>query len=187
MRINNWSMAMCMLFFSAGSFAQEKKQLSLEEVMQLAYHNSNDAKVLDSKVKTRQLEYEASKDSQLPEAKLSGTYLMMNSPTVDLKIPVGGGSEAPDIATNRLFLGQLAVNMPLYTGGKIKKQHQIGRRQLEIKRAASHCRKTKSRHTGNAPLHRPLQSATNDPPHCGEHQKNQNNRYSTSKPWKPMV
>ncbi|SMG12473.1 Outer membrane protein TolC [Sphingobacterium psychroaquaticum] len=113
-------MAMCMLFFSAGSFAQEKKQLSLEEVMQLAYHNSNDAKVLDSKVKTRQLEYEASKDSQLPEAKLSGTYLMMNSPTVDLKIPVGGGSEAPDIATNRLFLGQLAVNMPLYTGGKIK-------------------------------------------------------------------
>ena len=109
-----------MLLFSISSYAQEKKHLDLEDVMNLAYHNSSDAKVIDAKVKARQLEYEASKDSQLPEAKLSGSYLFLNSPTVDLKIPIQGGGKTPDIKMNQLFLGQLSVNMPIYTGGKIK-------------------------------------------------------------------
>jgi len=120
MNINNWSIATCMLLFSMNSFAQDKKQLRLEDVMEMAYHNSSDAKVIDSKVKARQLEYEASKDGYLPDAKLSGTYLLLNSPTVDLKIPMEGGGKMPDITMNQLFLGQLSVNMPIYTGGKIK-------------------------------------------------------------------
>ncbi|MFZ4863782.1 TolC family protein [Sphingobacterium sp. Mn56C] len=113
-----WPLTSIMLLLSIGAYAQEKKNLSLEEVMQLAYSNSTDAKVLEAKVKTRQLEYESSKDSRLPEAKLSASYLGLTHPNVDLKIPVAGGSGF-GVTPDQLFIGQVSANMPLYTGGKI--------------------------------------------------------------------
>ncbi|WP_437918145.1 TolC family protein [Sphingobacterium sp. LRF_L2] len=119
MKIKYWSTACLLLSTSVFSFAQEKKHLELEEVIQLAASQSTNAKVLDAQVKTSQLKYEEAKDSRLPESKLSGTYLTMNSPTVDLKIPTGSG-DGLDVSMNQLFIGQLSINMPLYTGGKIK-------------------------------------------------------------------
>ncbi|NGM62303.1 TolC family protein [Sphingobacterium sp. SGG-5] len=123
MKINNWSMTTLLLLFGMSTHAQEKKQLSLDDVMQLAFYHSAQAQALDSKVKTSQLEYEASKGSQLPDAKLTGTYMLMNSPNVNIQLPIGEG-DSMDLATNQLLLGQLSINMPLYTGGKIKNNIQ---------------------------------------------------------------
>lgn len=109
-----------LLLFSVEGYAQQKKEITLKEVLHLAYNKSNSSKVLDSKVKSAELAYESSKNSQLPESKITGTYMLMNSPTVDLKIPLGNGGSAPAISSNQLMIGQFSVNMPLYTGGKIK-------------------------------------------------------------------
>ncbi len=119
MKIKYWSTACLLVTTSLFSYAQEKRHLELEEVIQLATTQSSNAKVLDAQVKTSELKYEEAKDSRLPESKISGTYLAMNSPTIDLKIPTGSG-EGFGISTNQIFLGQLSINMPLYTGGKIK-------------------------------------------------------------------
>lgn len=119
MKIKYWSTACLLLATSVFSFAQEKRHLELEEVIQLAATQSSNAKLLDAQVKSSQLKYEEAKDSRLPESKISGTYLAMNSPSVDIKIPTGSG-DGLGISTNQLFIGQLSINMPLYTGGKIK-------------------------------------------------------------------
>lgn len=119
MRINNWSTAALLLFLSMSGHAQERKNLSLDEVMQLAFSNSNEAKLLEAKVKTKELDYQVTKDIALPESKISGTYMTMNKPDVNLKINSGGDASS-QISTNQLILGQLSVNMPIYTGGKIK-------------------------------------------------------------------
>ncbi len=119
MKIKYWSIVCLLLSTSVLTFGQEKKHLELEEVIQLASSQSTNAKVLDEQAKDSQLKYEEAKDSRLPEAKLSGTYMAMNNPTVNLKIPMGS-EEGPDIASNQLFIGQLSINLPLYTGGKIK-------------------------------------------------------------------
>ncbi len=119
MKIKYWSTTCLLLAASVFSFAQEKRHLELEEVIQLAASQSSNAKLLDAQVKTSQLKYEEAKDSRLPDSKISGTYLAINNPTVDLKMPMGSG-DGLGISTNQLFIGQLSINMPLYTGGKIK-------------------------------------------------------------------
>lgn len=121
MKINNWSISALLLIFSLSVQAQQKKQLTVDEVMQLAFNNSVDAKLLDSKVKAKELEFENSKTNILPEAKVSGSYLAINNPNIDLKIPMGSsGGSGLDISTNQIMYGMLSVNMPIYTGGKIK-------------------------------------------------------------------
>ena len=120
MKINSWSVVALLLMGSMNTYAQETKPLSLEQAMQLAYENSNQSRLFNAKTKSSELAYISSKDNQLPEAKLTGTYMFMNSPSVDLKIPVGEGGGGMEMSSNHLMLGQLSVNMPLYTGGKIK-------------------------------------------------------------------
>src|SRR5690606_18262727 len=44
----------------------------------------------------------------------------MTTPNVNLKLALGDGGSAPDIAANQLWLGQASVSMPIYTGGRIK-------------------------------------------------------------------
>ena len=126
MNIKYWTMASALIMMSSFSVhAQTRKHLEIEEVLHLAFSQSNQAKALDANVHTKQLQYEASKDSYLPETKLSGTYLAMNTPNIDFKINTSSsngneGGGMPDISPNQLMLGQLSINMPLYTGGKIK-------------------------------------------------------------------
>lgn len=127
MKIKHWTFASSIIMSSFSIHAQERKHLDIEEVLHLAFTQSNQAKALDASVQTKQLQYEAAKDNYLPETKLSGTYLALNTPNIDLKINKsssnnggntnGNGSE---IAPNQLMLGQLSVNMPIYAGGKIR-------------------------------------------------------------------
>lgn len=109
-----------LLLSPLGLLAQENKHLSLEEIIHMAANQSVEAKTADTKVLGRQLEVESAKSKQLPDAKLSGQYMAMTTPNVDLKLALGGGGSAPDIAANQLWLGQASVSMPIYTGGKIK-------------------------------------------------------------------
>lgn len=118
MKINNWSISALLLIFSFTSQAQENKLLTLDEVMHMAFSNSVDSKLWNSKVKAKELEYEASKNSILPDAKIAANYLALNNPNVDLKLGSEGGGL--DAKTNQLMIGQFTLNMPIYTGGKIQ-------------------------------------------------------------------
>ncbi|MDM1292985.1 TolC family protein [Sphingobacterium sp. N143] len=109
-----------LLLSPLGLLAQDDRHLTLEEIIHMAANQSIEAKSADTRVLGRQLEIESAKSKQLPDAKLSGQYMAMTTPNVNLKMALGEGGSAPDIAANQLWLGQASVSMPIYTGGKIK-------------------------------------------------------------------
>jgi len=109
-----------LLLSPMGLLAQDNKHMTLEEIIHLAANQSVEAKSADTKIFGRKLEVETAKSKQLPDAKLSGQYMAMTTPNVNLKLALGEGGSAPDIAANQLWLGQASVSMPIYTGGKIK-------------------------------------------------------------------
>lgn len=123
MKIKHWTIASSIIMSSFSIHAQERKHLDIEDVLHLAFTQSNQAKVLDAGVYTKQLQYEAAKDNYLPETKLSGTYLALNNPNADLKAfksSDNNSNNTSQISTNQLLIGQLSVNMPIYAGGKIR-------------------------------------------------------------------
>jgi len=109
-----------LLLSPLGLLAQDNKHLSLEEIIHMAANQSVEAKTADTKILGRQLEVESAKSKQLPDAKLSAQYMAMTTPNVNLKLALGEGGSAPDIAANQLWLGQASVSMPIYAGGRIK-------------------------------------------------------------------
>ncbi len=109
-----------LLLSPMGLLAQDNKHMTLEEIIHLAANQSVEAKSTDTKILGRQLEVETAKSKQLPDAKLSVQYMAMTTPNVNLKLALGEGGSAPDIAANQLWLGQASVSMPIYTGGRIK-------------------------------------------------------------------
>jgi len=102
------------------AFAQQSAPLTLQEVIHLAQTQSLEAKASETKITGKKLELEASKNTLLPDAKLSGQYLAMTSPDVKFQIPLSSSSDPMSIKANQLLLGQASVSMPIYTGGKIK-------------------------------------------------------------------
>ncbi|MEN5232310.1 TolC family protein [Sphingobacterium faecium] len=102
------------------AFAQQCAPLTLQEVIHLAQTQSLEAKASETKITGKKLELEASKNTLLPDAKLSGQYLAMTSPDVKFQIPLSSSSDPMSIKANQLLLGQASVSMPIYTGGKIK-------------------------------------------------------------------
>lgn len=119
MNIKIGKLALLLFCLEGTAFAQQSDPLTLQEVIRLAQTQSLEARASETKIKGRKLEQEASKNSLLPEAKLSGQYLAMTSPDVKMQMPVSS-SDLMDIKANQLLLGQASVSMPIYTGGKIK-------------------------------------------------------------------
>lgn len=120
MHIKIGKLALLLFCLQGSVFAQQNGPLTLQEVIHLAQTQSLEAKATETKIRGRKLELEASKNSLLPDAKLSGQYLAMTSPDVKLQIPLSSSSDPMDIKANQLLLGQASISMPIYTGGKIK-------------------------------------------------------------------
>lgn len=64
-------------------------------------------------------------EGKLPQLSASGSYLYLNSPTVDLKIKTnnntgGGTGEASTAKINQLMYATVNASLPIYTGGKIR-------------------------------------------------------------------
>jgi len=78
-----------LLLSPMGLLAQDNKHMTLEEIIHLAANQSVEAKSTDTKILGRQLEVETAKSKQLPDAKLSGQYMAMTTPNVNLKLALG--------------------------------------------------------------------------------------------------
>lgn len=115
------------------TFAQDK-QLSIQQAIELATNQSKQAKAADTKVTGKMLELAVSKNSQLPDAKISGQFGLLSSPDVNLRIPLGNEGSPMQINANQLMLGQVNISVPLYAGGKIKNGIHIAESSVEAER-----------------------------------------------------
>ncbi len=78
--------------------AQEKRLLSLEEAVKLGIENSKNLKIDQAKIEESTANLLEAKNRQLPELKVSGSYLYLPiKPNIDMKIAGVSGSGGPDV------------------------------------------------------------------------------------------
>jgi outer membrane protein len=104
---------------------QEKKVLSLNDAVQIAFSKSDESKLADSRVNTKSFEMQATKMNQYPDFKISGQYQRLANADINLISTQEASSTADEQATaspkvNQLILGQANLIMPLFAGFKIR-------------------------------------------------------------------
>jgi outer membrane protein TolC len=103
--------------------AQDKKVLTLDEAINLGIANSKQLKSSQGKIEEATAALKEAVERRLPEAKVSGSYIRLNTANIDLKTKNnnnggGGTTESPKIS--QAMYGLLNLSLPIYTGGKIR-------------------------------------------------------------------
>ncbi|MBW8685923.1 TolC family protein [Chitinophaga rhizophila] len=127
-----WSLAVCaILAIPYTSFAQDKKSLSLKEAISLSIQNSKELKLSKTKIDAALATVKTANNAQLPDVSVSGSYLRINEPNVDLKLKLGGdstgsgGGSSPKV--NSLAYAMATVSVPVFSGFIIQSQKESAR------------------------------------------------------------
>ena len=108
---------------TASMKAQQIKQLTLDEAVNLALQNSDASKIADTKVASAEGQLNVTKNLQYPEVDLSGQYRYLTGADVKLNTQTsdsGSGEQTAQPKVNSLMLGQANVSMPIFSGFKLK-------------------------------------------------------------------
>ncbi len=101
----------------------QKVELSLTEALRLSLQNNKQLKLSAAKIEEAKANYHEAWNNHLPDFKVSGSYLRVNSPTVDLKVKLGSGSQGGSTSSIKVEQAAYAlanVSMPLFSGFRIK-------------------------------------------------------------------
>ncbi len=106
-------------------FAQKTKNLSLDEAIQLSIKNSKQLKLSKARIDEAVANYHEAWNNHLPDVKISGAYMRINNPNVDLKVKLGGGSSdtskhTSSIKVDQAMYGIANASLPLFSGFRIK-------------------------------------------------------------------
>jgi outer membrane protein TolC len=108
------------LFIGISSIeAQEKKSLTLDEAIHLAWEKSNEVNLAKTKVVTKKYELQSAKNSRYPDLKVSGQYQRLANASIDFKLNKASNSD-PLPVVDQLMIGQLNASLPLFAGFKIQ-------------------------------------------------------------------
>ena len=99
--------------------AQQKKSLTLDEAVNMAWKNSNEVSLANAKVATKKYELQSTKNSQYPDLKASGQYQRLTKASIDLKINKSATSTPPPVV-DQLIIGQVNASVPVFAGFKIQ-------------------------------------------------------------------
>lgn len=108
-------------------FAQKTKSLSLDEAIQLSIKNSKQLKLSKAKADEAVANYHDAWNNHLPDVKVTGAYLRINNPNVDLKVKLGGSSSdtgshagSSSVKVDQAAYGLVNASLPLFSGFRIK-------------------------------------------------------------------
>ncbi|AKK71429.1 transporter [Chryseobacterium gallinarum] len=141
-RINNSVIALALFIGIANVNAQEKRTLSLDEAVRLGIQNSKNLKIDAAKIEEATADLLEAKNRQLPELKVSGSYMYLPiKPNVDIKLPgVSGGAGGPEI--HQVLYGSANLSVPIYSGGRIKYGIQSAKYLVEAAKLSTENDKT---------------------------------------------
>lgn len=125
--------AFSLLLCISGLKAQETKTLTLDEAVEMGLKNSKYLKIDEAKISQATAELLEAKNRQLPDFKLSGSYVRLGNAKVDLKfLAPGSGNSTP--TPSSALIGQANASLPLYAGGKIRYAIQSANYLVEASR-----------------------------------------------------
>lgn len=103
--------------------AQDKKTLTLNEAIDLSIKNSKQLKLNHAKIDEAIASTKEARERRLPDANISGSYLRVNKPDINLKSNSGGsdstGGSSP-VSVNQVLYGMANVSFNIYSGLKVK-------------------------------------------------------------------
>ncbi|MBA0883646.1 TolC family protein [Flavobacterium undicola] len=108
--------------------AQEKKSLSLDEAIHLAWEKSNEVNLADAKVTTKKYELQSMKNNKYPDLKASAQYQRLTKASINMKSNSSSSdSESDTKAPNvdQLVLGQINATLPIFSGFKLKNSIKV--------------------------------------------------------------
>lgn len=117
-----------LLAFSLPGRAQDGKVLTLKDAIDLSIKNSKQLRLNQTKITSALNAVKDAKARQLPDANISGSYLRVNKPNIDLKSSgdsSGGGSSFADV--NQVAYGMATISVPLFSGFKIQAAKESAR------------------------------------------------------------
>ncbi|RYY67157.1 MAG: TolC family protein [Chitinophagaceae bacterium] len=108
------------LLLAVGAGAQQRP-LTLQEAIDLSVKNSKSLKGSEARIAAAQAAVAEARDRRLPDASVSGSYLRLNKPTVNLKTAQSssGGGSGEKASPNSAAYVMGNVSLPLYAGGRI--------------------------------------------------------------------
>ncbi len=117
-------LAIIFSFLALQVAAQEKKQLSLNEAIDLSIKNSHQLKSNQAKIEEATAALKEAVERKLPDAKVSGSYIRLNSANFDLKTKSNntgtGGTASEEPKVSQAVYGLLNISLPIYSGGRIR-------------------------------------------------------------------
>jgi outer membrane protein len=108
--------------FSISGYGQDgRRKISLGEAIDLSVKNSKPLRAAHARVEQAVANKTISKQNQLPDFKISGSYLRLTQPNIDLQYKSNsGGSAAAPITVNQAAYGIANLSLPIYSGLKIQ-------------------------------------------------------------------
>ncbi|MBC9934300.1 TolC family protein [Chitinophaga qingshengii] len=119
------------LVFQAASAQESVKPLSLNEAISLSLQNSKQLKASQARIEAANANVKTANERQLPDVTVSGSYLRLTQPNIDLKLGKsgGGGSGAPAESpkVNQAAYGMANVSIPVFAGMMIQSGKEAAR------------------------------------------------------------
>lgn len=109
--------------------AQQARQLTLKEAIDMSLEHSKHLKLSEAKVAEATAVLSESRERRLPDLSISGSYMRLTQPTLDLKVPLGGGSQqqqgesgagAAFPTINQAMFGMASASLPIFSGFRIQ-------------------------------------------------------------------
>ncbi|MFT3932311.1 MAG: TolC family protein [Chitinophagaceae bacterium] len=99
--------------------------LSLKDAIDLSIKNNKQLKGNLAKIEEATAAVQEAKDKRLPDFKISGSYLRLNNPNIDLKTKSssgsgGGSADSNSIKVSSAIYGMANVSLPLYSGMRLQ-------------------------------------------------------------------
>ena len=122
MKYNRLLMMICILAGTLPALAQNAKRLSLQEAIDLSIKNSKQLKSRQAQIDEAIASTGEAADNRLPSLNVSGSYLHLNSPHINLKTGKDstGGSGQGTPKVSQAAYGIINISLPIYAGGKIR-------------------------------------------------------------------
>ncbi|MEI8280298.1 MAG: TolC family protein [Bacteroidota bacterium] len=114
-----------LLIGSQPIFAQNTRNLSLSEAVDLSLKTSKQIRLSQVKIHEATATLNEAKGNRLPDLSISGSYLRLAQPTIDLKVKLGSSSSTSSdqkssaISVDQATYGMVNASMPLFAGNRI--------------------------------------------------------------------
>jgi outer membrane protein len=128
-RLYNIITVVATLLASLTTNAQNARNLSLDEAISLSLTNSKPLKLSQARINEATAILRESKERRLPDLKISGSYMRLNQPNVDLKIKMPssqqsteqtGSSTSSSPKIDQAMYGMANLSLPVFTGFRIQ-------------------------------------------------------------------